>query len=428
MKVAVIGAGHNGLISAYYLRKNGFDVTVFDGRSKVGGMADTEIINGVKISRASYVLGLMPSKLIEEFNIPIIKQNPVQTIYLDDVAIPFWRDKSRRIKELKNVGEEKFEDFENIISKFKSMIEEKFTFVSNPPSKEEIIAEAEKLGVDEVMKLTSREFLSKYISSKYHRFFIYPSMENSSAYLVSYFYADWSFVVGGMGTVAQKIAESAEKLGVKIKLNSKVTKIISNNGVVKGIEVEENNKKEEKKEYDFDLVVSAVSPAETVILADIDAKFPVRKYGWVKYNLIFEKEPKIPQDLYNYRNSIIDCDAGEIVLPYTVDNTINGYVMEMMGDLEEALEMFQGKVIYKEKLTADKAEKDYILPGGDLNHLPMREPFLFDGRPAKGWGYSSPIKGLYLTGAGTYPGGQVVGVSGYNVVLKIMEDLKNKIF
>lgn len=419
MRVGVIGAGHNGLIASYYLRKQGFDVTVFEGRGKVGGMTDTEIVNNVRISRASYVLGLMPREFVKEFEIPVIEQDPVQVIYLDKL-IPFWRDKRKRVEELKKVGEEKFEEFEEIISSFKRLLEEKFTFVDKPPSREQILEEAEKRGLEEVMKLTAGEFLNKYISPEYHRFFIYPGMQYSPAYLVAYFYADWSFVKGGMGTVAEKIAEKAVKLGVTIRLNSKVTKIISRNGTVKGLEVEENGK---KKVYEFDLVVSAISPIELAKLADLDVKFPRHRYGWVKYNLIFESEPKIPAELSPYKGSIIDCDAGEIVLPYAVDASIGGYVMEMMGNLEEVLEIFKGKVIYEEKLTADIAEKDYILPNGDVNHLPMREPYLFDGRPVKGWGYTTPIKGLYITGAGTYPGGQVIGVSGYNVALKIMKDL-----
>jgi len=418
MKIAIIGAGHNGLISAYYLRKRGFDVTVFEGSNKIGGMTDTQIINGVKISRASYVLGLMPKNLVNEFKIPVIEQDPIQTIYLDQ-PIPFWRDKKKRIEELKKAGEEKFEEFENKIEKFKKLIEDKFTFVTSPPSKEMIIEEAEKIGVEELMKTSAKDFLSKYLSKKLHRFFIYPGMENSPAYLVSYFYADWSFVEGGMGTVADRIAKSAEEIGVNIRTNSKVDKILISNDKVKGIKVN-------GKEYDSDIVVSATSPAETVKLADLDTKFHLGKNRWVKYNIVFKDSPKVPKELEPFASSIIDCDAGEIVIPSLLDKTLGGNVMEMMGDLDEALSLIKGEVIYEEKITAEDAEKMYILPAGNINHLPMIEPYLFDGRPVKGWGYKSPIDGLYITGAGTYPGGQVTGIPGYNVAMKIIHDLSLK--
>jgi Phytoene dehydrogenase and related proteins len=54
----------------------------------------------------------------------------------------------------------------------------------------------------------------------------------------------------------------------------------------------------------------------------------------------------------------------------------------------------------------------------------MRMPYLFDGRPVKGWGYRTPLKGLYITGAGTFPGGQVTGIPGFNVVTAVKEDLQ----
>ncbi len=418
MKVAIVGAGHNGLIASYYLRKNGFDVTVFEGSNKVGGMTDTQVINGVKISRASYVLGLMPKNLVNEFKIPIIEQDPIQTIYLDK-PIPFWRDRKRRIEELKKAGEEKFEEFENKILSFKKMIEEKFTFVTYPPSKEEITEEAEKIGLDELMKLTAKEFLSKYLSRELHKFFIYHGMENSPAYLVAYFYADWSYVEGGMGTVAEKIFERSKELEVNVKLNSKVSRILVNDNKVKGVEV--NGKK-----YDFDIVLSAVSPAETVELADLDIKFHLGKNRWVKYNVIFKDEPKLPKELQPFSSSIIDCNAGEIVIPSFLDKTLGGHVMEMMGDIDEALSMIKGDVVYQEKITAEDAEKMYLLPAGNLNHLPMVEPYLFDNRPVKGWGYKTSIEGLYITGAGTYPGGQVTGIAGYNAAMKIIQDLSLK--
>ena len=38
-------------------------------------------------------------------------------------------------------------------------------------------------------------------------------------------------------------------------------------------------------------------------------------------------------------------------------------------------------------------------------------------------GYKTPINGLYLTGAGTHPGGGITGVPGRNSAGVVMEDL-----
>ncbi len=45
-------------------------------------------------------------------------------------------------------------------------------------------------------------------------------------------------------------------------------------------------------------------------------------------------------------------------------------------------------------------------------------------RPAPGWsGYRTPVEGLYLTGAGTHPGGSVSGLPGRNCARVLLEDL-----
>jgi len=40
--------------------------------------------------------------------------------------------------------------------------------------------------------------------------------------------------------------------------------------------------------------------------------------------------------------------------------------------------------------------------------------------------YRTPIKGLYLCGAGTHPGGGVTGMPGANAAKEIIKDLKSK--
>ena len=66
----IIGGGHNGLVSAAYLAKQGVDVLVLERRHIIGGAAVTEeIIPGFKFSRASYLAGLLRPQIIKDLNL-----------------------------------------------------------------------------------------------------------------------------------------------------------------------------------------------------------------------------------------------------------------------------------------------------------------------------------------------------------------------
>ncbi len=55
--VIIIGAGHNGLVCAWYLARAGHAVTVLERRSVVGGAAVTEEFHpGFRNSTASYTV------------------------------------------------------------------------------------------------------------------------------------------------------------------------------------------------------------------------------------------------------------------------------------------------------------------------------------------------------------------------------------
>jgi phytoene dehydrogenase-like protein len=46
-------------------------------------------------------------------------------------------------------------------------------------------------------------------------------------------------------------------------------------------------------------------------------------------------------------------------------------------------------------------------------------------RPLAGWcSYRTPIKGLYLCGPGTHPGGYVAGAAGANAARVILQDAR----
>jgi phytoene dehydrogenase-like protein len=69
--VVVIGAGHNGLVCAYYLAAAGLKVCVVERRAIVGGAAVTEEFHpGFRNSTASYTVSLLNPRIIADMNLP----------------------------------------------------------------------------------------------------------------------------------------------------------------------------------------------------------------------------------------------------------------------------------------------------------------------------------------------------------------------
>jgi phytoene dehydrogenase-like protein len=80
--VVIVGAGHNGLVAAALLAKQGLRVTVVEERAMIGGATKTEypFARAPKLgtSTASYLLGVMQPEIIERTgaNIPVLRRDP----------------------------------------------------------------------------------------------------------------------------------------------------------------------------------------------------------------------------------------------------------------------------------------------------------------------------------------------------------------
>ena len=68
--VAIIGAGHNGLVCAAYLAAAGLSVRVYERRGVVGGAAVTEeFAPGFRNSVAAYTVSLLSPKVIADLDL-----------------------------------------------------------------------------------------------------------------------------------------------------------------------------------------------------------------------------------------------------------------------------------------------------------------------------------------------------------------------
>ena len=67
----VVGAGHNGLVAAWYLAQTGLKVLVLERREVVGGAVVTEELwPGYRLPTCSYICYLLQAKVIEDMQLP----------------------------------------------------------------------------------------------------------------------------------------------------------------------------------------------------------------------------------------------------------------------------------------------------------------------------------------------------------------------
>ncbi|HEY6721355.1 MAG TPA: NAD(P)/FAD-dependent oxidoreductase [Burkholderiales bacterium] len=85
---------------------------------------------------------------------------------------------------------------------------------------------------------------------------------------------------------------------------------------------------------------------------------------------------------------------------------------------------FRKSILARKILSPLDLEREFGLIGGDIFHGALTLDQLFSARPVLGYAdYRSPVRGLYLCGAGAHPGGGVTGAPGHNAAREILRDL-----
>ena len=162
----------------------------------------------------------------------------------------------------------------------------------------------------------------------------------------------------------------------------------------------------------------------------IERAFDVAKYGG------FSDEPWIELTIPSVTDPSLAPNGAHVVsayvqyAPYALRGTTWDDERERLGEVATRTigryaPRFESSIVARQVITPFDLERAYGFAGGHIFHGELALDQLVMGRPVLGWtGYATPIRHLYLCGAGTRSG--LNGRSGVLVARGILRDLKQK--
>jgi phytoene dehydrogenase-like protein len=120
-------------------------------------------------------------------------------------------------------------------------------------------------------------------------------------------------------------------------------------------------------------------------------------------------------------------DLGAVQPGRTWDDARDAVADLMIDTVTRFAPNFRDVVVGRRALSPLDLEREFGLVGGDIFHGALTLDQLFSMRPVLGHGnYRAPVRGLYLCGSGTHPGGGVTGVPGHNAAREILRDVRRR--
>lgn len=262
----IIGAGHNGLITAGYLARAGKKVLVVEAREVVGGACTSEeLIPGSTWSSCAFIASLLRPEIISDLELERYGLEMYQTeanevsIFPDGSHLFIWKDMDKTLKEIEKFSKADaaaFLDFGLRVKKFASILT---PFLMSPaPSRSQVLAAFEAAGAEdlfnEMVLLSTKDLLDRYFENEHIKglftfFGMISVWGGPSTPGTGYVYGhhsvgefkgtlgQWGFVKGGMGGITQAMARSAEAHGAKIRLSSPVKQVVVTQGKATGVKL-----------------------------------------------------------------------------------------------------------------------------------------------------------------------------------------------
>jgi len=281
----IIGGGHNGLVAAAYLAKQGKSVCVLERRDILGGCASTEELwPGFKISPAAYVISLFSKQIIEDlrlkhYGLDILPRNPSSLSLFENGNLILGSDHEQNRKSIEKFSLSdsiKFKKYEEKLTQIAEAIEpilsippvniatngRKNTFkdmLRNVKSGYALFKAVKKLNTNlplaiRLMTSDAKNLLNDWFESDELKStlatdaiigaFISPSCPGSAYVLLHHVMGDaggsrgvWGYVRGGMGGLADSLEKACLELGVDIFKNKDVKNIVVENGIAVAVQL-----------------------------------------------------------------------------------------------------------------------------------------------------------------------------------------------
>lgn len=291
-----------------------------------------------------------------------------------------------------------------------------------------------------------------------------------------YGYAGPAVVEGGMGTLGKALASAATAAGAEVRYGAHVASIDTDAGRVTGVSLSAG------EQIAADLVVSGADPVttfkqllgfrnlETGVVRRVSqirmqgsaAKLHLALDGMPAFTGLSDTEHGnrlvIAQDMNYLERAFNNAKYGEysmapamdISIPTVHDSSLapegkhvlsaivqyvpydlrSGWddgareqlVQQLTSQLDRYAPGLTDMVVASELLTPVDIEREFHINGGHWHHGELSLDQVLMMRPFPGASqYASPVPGLYLCGAGSHPGGGLMGLAGHNAAGEILK-------